>query len=90
MGASLVKKLLCRKDYVEIIPVTSPEKNNKEINSFLEKVRNERGKIIRIEGMESVSSHYADGEFGIEGTFTNTDNSYLVHYRCYKQIILNH
>jgi hypothetical protein len=86
MGASLVRKIFCKKDYVEVIPAIDPQLDNEKINFFLERIRNQRGRIIRIQGMEKVSTDYSDGQYVEAGFSTSSENSYLIHYKCYRQI----
>jgi len=88
MGISLLKKLFCRKDYVEIIPAGNPEFDNKNINSFLEKILDEKGIIIKIQGIEY---HYtingSENYYGEPGIHTVSENRYLLHYKCHKKIV---
>ena len=87
MSVSLLKKLFFRKDYVEIIPGENPEFDNKSINSFLEKIRDENGRVIKIEGIESIYTYNgSESYYGEPGIHTTSENRYLLHYRCHKQI----
>lgn len=88
MVISLIKKILCRKDYVEIIEARYAEDDNVTINSFLENIYNERGKIIKIQGMEKkYTINGSDDYYGEPGRQDIvSENSYLIHYKCHKQI----
>lgn len=87
MGVSLLKKLFFRKDYVEIIPSGGPRFDNQNINSFLEKIRDEKGRVIKIEGIESTYTvNGNESYYGEPGIHTTSENRYLLHYRCHKKI----
>ncbi len=87
MGASLIKKILGRKDYVAIIPFYKEWKLDEEkINLLLEKIQKEKGKIIKINKIEKIHSTYHDGRHVGEGIYIDSENSYLIHYKCHKKI----
>ncbi|HPD81910.1 MAG TPA: hypothetical protein PK357_02310 [Candidatus Pacearchaeota archaeon] len=87
MGISLLKKILCRKDFVELFDSKIQSEDKLTINSYFEKIRAEKGKIISIENIESRRSEFDDGTYTDKpGIYTYTINSYLIHYKCHKQI----
>jgi len=84
---NLIKKLFCRKDYVEFLDSNNPLDDRKIINSYFEKIYAEKGKIIRIENIESGRSEFDDGTYTDKpGIYNYTTSRYFIHYKCYKQI----
>jgi len=89
MGTSLIKKFLGRKDFVMVMASRNPAYDEEDINSFFEQVHKERGKIIKIESMLSIQSNSDYEMTGREGVYTDTENNYLIHYKCHKRIKVN-
>jgi len=90
MGLSLIKKVLGRKDFVMVMASRNPEYDEENINSFIKEVQDEKGRIIKIQGIENISSSYHDGQYVGEGIYTYTENNYLIHYKCHKKVELQH
>lgn len=87
MGVSLLKKILCRKDFVEFLDSKNQSNDKGTINSYFEKIRAEKGKVIRIEAIEKIRTEFDDGTYTNKpGIYTYTIDSYLIHYKCHKQI----
>ena len=86
MVVSLIKKIFLRKDLIKIIKSHSLESDEKELNSFFKEVCKERGKIISIKPINEISSKNYYEETGRNALQTFTDNYYLIHYKCSKEI----
>jgi hypothetical protein len=88
--SKLVKKVLnIKQDYVKMINENLGEDI---LNEFLEKVNENRGKIIDIKNMLKIrgETEYIDNQYVPSGESKhdsiNSEIEFLIHYRCYKKI----
>lgn len=90
---NLIKKLFYPKnDYVKILSMRDNELEDEfQLNRFLDLVRNENGRIIKLNNIQKVNSESNYDFLGLgenkNDTATNSSNNYfLIFYKCIKKI----
>jgi hypothetical protein len=82
----LIKRLFWpKRDYIEILPV-----EQKPIDKFLDDIRNSFGKVISMEVSQNIVSQASDTgpnrEYDEVIPLTDSSESLLIHYKCYRKI----